>query len=57
MAHRLSTVQEADLILVMDHGQIAEQGTRRSLPAANARYGQLHQAQSAARAGTLEAAR
>jgi len=56
-AHRLSTVQEADLILIMDHGQIAEQGTQPSLLAANGRYAQLHQTQFPGRAGTLEAGR
>ena len=31
VAHRLSTVRDADLILVMDSGQIAEQGTHKAL--------------------------
>jgi ATP-binding cassette subfamily B protein len=60
IAHRLSTVRDADLILVMDHGRIAEQGNHRSLLAANGRYAQLYQAQfagRAGRAGTLEAGR
>lgn len=60
VAHRLSTVRDADLILVMDHGRITEQGTHRSLLAANGRYARLYQAQFAGRtgrAGTLEAGR
>jgi ATP-binding cassette subfamily B protein len=60
IAHRLSTVRDADLILVMDHGRIAEQGTHRSLLAANGRYARLYNAQFAGRsgrAGTLEAGR
>lgn len=31
IAHRLSTVVDADLIVVMEHGQIVEQGTHESL--------------------------
>lgn len=60
IAHRLSSVRDADLILVMDHGRIAEQGTDRSLLAANGRYARLYKAQfagRAGRAGTLEAGR
>ncbi|WP_354217077.1 MULTISPECIES: ABC transporter ATP-binding protein [unclassified Arthrobacter] len=60
IAHRLSTVRDADLILVMDHGRIAEQGTHRGLLAAKGRYAQLYQAQFAGRvgrAGNLDAGR
>jgi ATP-binding cassette subfamily B protein len=60
IAHRLSTVRDADLILVMDQGRIAEQGTHQSLLAANGRYSLLYKAQfagRAGRAGTLEAGR
>jgi ABC-type multidrug transport system fused ATPase/permease subunit len=31
IAHRLSTIRKADLILVMDNGQIVEQGTHKEL--------------------------
>ncbi|MBW6480247.1 MAG: ATP-binding cassette domain-containing protein [Bacteroidales bacterium] len=31
IAHRLSTIRKADLILVMDNGEIVEQGTRKEL--------------------------
>jgi ATP-binding cassette subfamily B protein len=57
IAHRLSTVRDADLILVMDHGRIAEQGTHQNLLAANGHYSRLYKAQFAGRAGTLEAGR
>ena len=58
IAHRLSTVRNADLILVMDHGRIVEQGTHESLLAANSYYARLYNAQFSARpgrAGVLEA--
>lgn len=60
IAHRLSTVRDADLILLMDHGRLAEQGTHQSLMAAKGSYSRLYQAQFAGRespAGTLEAGR
>ncbi|WP_407681129.1 ABC transporter ATP-binding protein [Pseudarthrobacter siccitolerans] len=58
IAHRLSTVRDADLILVMDHGRIVEQGTHRDLLAANSYYTRLYNAQftlQAGRSGALEA--
>ena len=41
IAHRLSTITRADKILVMENGQIAEQGTHDSLLAAGGLYAQL----------------
>jgi ATP-binding cassette subfamily B protein len=58
IAHRLSTVRNADLILVMDHGRIVEQGSHHSLLAANSYYARLYNAQFSAsprRTGVLEA--
>lgn len=43
IAHRLSTVEKADLIIVLDKGEIVEQGSHQSLLALNMRYAALSQ--------------
>nr|WP_124093041.1 ABC transporter ATP-binding protein [Arthrobacter ulcerisalmonis] len=45
IAHRLATVRNADLILVMEQGRIVEQGTHQSLLAASGSYASLYRAQ------------
>ena len=45
VAHRLSTIQNADLILVMKDGHIIEQGNHESLLAANGFYASLYNSQ------------
>ena len=47
IAHRLSTIVDSDLILVMDHGTIIEQGTHEELLAAQGAYAELYQSQFA----------
>lgn len=47
VAHRLSTIKEADVILVMKDGRIVEQGDHESLLAANGFYASLYAAQFA----------
>lgn len=45
IAHRLSTIEHADWILVMDKGQIIEQGTHATLLAQRSAYAALHRLQ------------
>ena len=47
VAHRLSTIREADVILVMREGHIVEQGTHNELLRRNGFYAQLYQSQFA----------
>lgn len=44
IAHRLSTVAIADRVLVMEHGQIVEDGTPQQLIAGTGRFAKLHAA-------------
>jgi ATP-binding cassette subfamily B protein len=53
IAHRLSTILAADLILVMDRGQIVEQGTHADLLAQGGLYAQLYETQFSREQETL----
>jgi len=47
IAHRLSTVVDAEQIIVLDHGRIVERGTHQSLLAEDGLYAQMWQRQQA----------
>ena len=48
VAHRLSTIREADVILVMEDGHIVEQGDHKSLLKNNGLYAKLYNSQFSA---------
>jgi ATP-binding cassette subfamily B protein len=45
ITHRLKVIQQADMILVMDHGVLEEQGTHQQLMEKRGRYFCLYQQQ------------
>jgi subfamily B ATP-binding cassette protein MsbA len=51
IAHRLSTVQHADQIIVMDKGRIVETGTHDELLQKNQHYSRMHKAGLISHAG------
>jgi ABC-type transport system involved in Fe-S cluster assembly fused permease/ATPase subunit len=53
IAHRLSTVIDADLIVVMDQGKIVEQGTHKELLASQGAYHKLWFAQQEAKSSAI----
>ncbi|MFT8318684.1 MAG: ABC transporter ATP-binding protein [Sporolactobacillus sp.] len=55
IAHRLSTIKGADLILVMNHGSVIEQGTHQELLKKNGFYADLYNSQFAGPELTREA--
>ncbi|EST22613.1 hypothetical protein M877_29375 [Streptomyces niveus NCIMB 11891] len=50
IGHRLSTIRDADVILVMEAGHIVEQGTHDALLASGGAYARLYASQFAASA-------
>ena len=55
IAHRLSTVQNADLLCVMEQGTIVETGTHRGLLAEGGAYARLVRSQALSEGGVAQA--
>jgi ABC-type multidrug transport system fused ATPase/permease subunit len=53
IAHRLSTVRNADLILVLDHGKIVARGTHESLLTTSNQYIEIYNRQLKQQEGTV----
>lgn len=47
IAHRLSTIRDSDIIILLDSGKIAEQGTHEELMALNGIYARMYKTQTA----------
>jgi ABC-type multidrug transport system fused ATPase/permease subunit len=52
VAHRLSTIRDATTVVVLEDGQVVEQGPARQLLLRGGRYSQLHRLQFAESAGS-----
>lgn len=46
IAHRLSTIRDSDMIILLDHGKIAEQGTHEELMALDGIYARMYRTQT-----------
>lgn len=51
IAHRISSIKDADLILVLEHGQIVERGDHASLVKAHGRYWEIYKKQLGMQSG------
>ena len=51
IAHRISSVKDCDLVLMLEYGRIVERGTHEELIAAHGRYWQIYRKQLGLQSG------
>ena len=54
IAHRISSIKDADLILVLEHGSIVERGSHEQLVALHGRYWEIYRRQLGLQAGNSQ---
>ena len=54
IAHRISSIKDSDLIVVLEHGRIVERGSHDELVAAHGRYWEIYRKQLGLGAGALQ---
>jgi len=54
IAHRISSIKDSDLILVLEHGRVVERGTHDDLVAAHGRYWEIYRKQLGLEAGRAQ---
>ena len=52
-SHRLSAFPQADLVVVLDHGRVLEQGTHAELSAGHGLYARIYRAQRLVSTGSV----
>lgn len=54
IAHRISSIKDSDLIVVLEHGRIVERGTHEQLVAAHGRYWEIYRKQLGLQSGAAQ---
>ena len=54
IAHRISSIKDSDLILVLEHGRIVERGTHEQLVSSHGRYWEIYRKQLGLQSGAAQ---